>query len=164
MSSNSCSYWLCSSILCSKQMKCYWWPTLLPSQRVLQQPVRYDSVILSTSVMNASSLSLPSIIFPLFPLFMQFVAKVNVVYDRHGIGRRTRGLLFWLVLFLSLYRLYDHSTVHYPPVHVCHCCRIIALFVISVCSYNDFVFQLQDYVKIGKYLHGLVPGFCFSSP
>lgn len=24
----------------------------------------------------------------------EFVAKVNVVYDRHGIGRRTRGLLF----------------------------------------------------------------------
>lgn len=28
----------------------------------------------------------------LFPL--QFVSKINMVYDRHGIGRRTRGLLF----------------------------------------------------------------------
>ena len=35
-------------------------------------------------------------IFPPFiiPPIVQFVAKVNVVYDRHGIGRRTRGLLF----------------------------------------------------------------------
>jgi len=24
----------------------------------------------------------------------EFVSKINVVYDRHGIGRRTRGLLF----------------------------------------------------------------------
>lgn len=32
-------------ILCSKQTKYYWWPILLPLQRVLLQPVRYDIIV-----------------------------------------------------------------------------------------------------------------------